>query len=231
VKSDVEDSLKSVENIDIYLRSDKNIRHFNYAKTWVRFVVAGDIKSPHGKEMVSGCWDSRVGINIMRTRHNVTLWLRCLSWLYEAYVRFCGPGSVVDIAARYGLVTGWSNPGGGEIFRTCPDRPWGPPSLLYKGYRVFPGGKERPGRDADLSPFLVPWSRKSRARPILLLWAVRPVQSLSACTRVHFTFYLKYTLVLLWRVNNFRVNLCLCALFNPTDLSLTFWRRKCSFKF
>jgi len=39
-----------------------------------------------------------------------------------------------------------------RIFRTCPDRPWGPPSLLYNGYRVFPGGKERPGRDADLSP-------------------------------------------------------------------------------
>ena len=30
--------------------------------------------------------------------------------------------------------------------------PWGPPSLLYDGYRVFPGGKERPGRDADPSP-------------------------------------------------------------------------------
>jgi len=45
-----------------------------------------------------------------------------------------------------------SNPGGGEIFRTCPYRPWGPPSLLYNGYRVFPGGKERPGRDADFSP-------------------------------------------------------------------------------
>ena len=45
-----------------------------------------------------------------------------------------------------------SNPGGGEIFRTCPDRPWGPPSLLYNGYRVFPGGKERPGRVADHSP-------------------------------------------------------------------------------
>jgi hypothetical protein len=30
---------------------------------------------------------------------------------------------------------------GGEIFYTCPDRPWGPPSLLYNGYRVFPGGK------------------------------------------------------------------------------------------
>jgi hypothetical protein len=34
-----------------------------------------------------------------------------------------------------------SNPGGGEIFLTCPDRPWGAPSLLYNGYRVFPGGK------------------------------------------------------------------------------------------
>jgi len=40
---------------------------------------------------------------------------------------------------------------GGEIFRTCPDRPWGPLSLLYNGYRVFPGGKRRPGRDADPS--------------------------------------------------------------------------------
>ena len=31
-------------------------------------------------------------------------------------------------------------PVGGEIFRTRPDWPWGPPSLLYNGYRVsFPG--------------------------------------------------------------------------------------------
>jgi hypothetical protein len=34
-----------------------------------------------------------------------------------------------------------SNPGGGEIFRTRQDQPWGPPSLLYNGYQVFPGGK------------------------------------------------------------------------------------------
>jgi hypothetical protein len=32
-------------------------------------------------------------------------------------------------------------PGGGEIFRTRPDRPSGPPSLQYNGYRVIPGGK------------------------------------------------------------------------------------------
>ena len=88
---------------------------------------------------------------------------------------------------------GWtvwgSNPGGGEIFRNCPDQPWGPPSLLYNGYRVFTGGKERLGCDADPSPLLVPWSRKGRAIPLLPLWAVRPVQGLSACTRMHFTFF------------------------------------------
>ena len=44
-----------------------------------------------------------------------------------------------------------SNLGGGEILRTCPDQSWGPPSLLYNGYRVFGGGLERPGREADPS--------------------------------------------------------------------------------
>ena len=35
-----------------------------------------------------------------------------------------------------------SNPGVGKIFRTNPDQPWGPPSLLYNGYRISsPGGK------------------------------------------------------------------------------------------
>jgi hypothetical protein len=43
-----------------------------------------------------------------------------------------------------------SNPVGTRFF-THPDRPWGPPSLLYNGYRVFPGGKVRPGRAADHS--------------------------------------------------------------------------------
>jgi len=40
----------------------------------------------------------------------------------------------------------------GARFSARPDRPWRPPSLLYNGYRVFPGGKVRPGRDADHSP-------------------------------------------------------------------------------
>ena len=60
--------------------------------------------------------------------------------------------SSVGIATGYGLDGPVIESRWCEIFRTCPDRPWGPPSLLYNGYRVFPGGKERPGRDADPSP-------------------------------------------------------------------------------
>ena len=104
----------------------------------------------------------------------------------------CGSGSVVGIATGYGL----EGPGIESRWgRDCPDRPWGPPSLLYNGYRVFPGGKERPGRDADPSPVQVSWSRKSRTIPLLLLWAVRSVQTLSACTRVHFTLFRRGGLV------------------------------------
>ena len=53
-----------------------------------------------------------------------------------------------------GHSTGWtvrgSNPGGGEIFRTLPDRPWA--SLLYNGYRVSFAGVKRPGRGTDHPP-------------------------------------------------------------------------------
>ena len=70
--------------------------------------------------------------------------------ILELVIYLCGPGSSVGIATAYGAGrSGDRNPVGSEIFRTCPDRPWVPPSLLYNGYRVFPGGKERPGRDAD----------------------------------------------------------------------------------
>jgi len=74
----------------------------------------------------------------------------CLFYTKNTYLLV---GRVAQSVQR--LATGWtvrgSNPGGGEIFRTCPDRLWGSPSLLYNGYRVFLGGKERPGRDADPS--------------------------------------------------------------------------------
>ena len=53
-----------------------------------------------------------------------------------------GRHSSVGIATRYGLDgPGIESRWRGEIFRTRPDRCWGPPSLLYSGYRVFTGGK------------------------------------------------------------------------------------------
>ena len=69
------------------------------------------------------------------------------------------------------------------------------PASCTMGTGSFPGVKS--GRGVTLTPhsLLVPWSRKGRAVTLLPLWAVRPVQSLSACTRVHFTFFLLWS----WR--------------------------------
>jgi len=74
---------------------------------------------------------------------------RSLYLLDEVYLEhcYCGVGrdSSVGIATRYGLdspriESRW----GGEIFRTRPARPWGPPNLLYSGYQVsFPVVKRR----------------------------------------------------------------------------------------
>ena len=90
-----------------------------------------------------------------------------------------GRGSSVFIATE--LRAGRSGdriPVGGEIFRSCPNRPWCPPSLLYNGYRVFPGGKERPDVTLTPHPHIVPWSRKSRATPLL------PHIDRTACTEL-----------------------------------------------
>jgi hypothetical protein len=49
--------------------------------------------------------------------------------------------SAVGTATRYGVNGPRIESRWGEIFRTRPDRPWGPPSLLYNGYRDFPGSR------------------------------------------------------------------------------------------
>jgi hypothetical protein len=81
--------------------------------------------------------------------------------LYDAYLNDysliwirVSSGSIVS---DYGLDDRGSIPGGGKgffLYPLCPDRLWGPPILLYNGYRgvLSPGVKARPGRDADHSP-------------------------------------------------------------------------------
>jgi hypothetical protein len=59
--------------------------------------------------------------------------------------------SSVGVVTRYGLGGLGSNPGGAEIFSTCPDRPWSPPNLLHHGCGSFPGLKQ-PGCGVDHPP-------------------------------------------------------------------------------
>jgi len=70
--------------------------------------------------------------------------------------------------------------------------PGAQPASCTMGTGSFPGVKN--GRGVTLTPYplLVPWSRNGRAIPLLPLSAVRPVESVSACTRVHLTFIYIY---------------------------------------
>jgi hypothetical protein len=65
--------------------------------------------------------------------------------------------------SQYQNSVGWtvrgSNPGGGEILPHLSRSALGPPSLLYNGYRVIPGGKA--ARDVvNHTPHLAPGLKK-----------------------------------------------------------------------
>jgi len=64
------------------------------------------------------------------------------------------------------------------------------------------------GRGVTLTPhhLLVPWSWKGRAILLTPLWAVRPVQSLSTCTRVTFTFTIYTEINNRFRPQTFRLS-------------------------
>jgi len=55
----------------------------------------------------------------------------------------------------------------GEIFHTHPNQPWGPLSLLFNGYQVFPGVR-RPGVALDQPP---PSSAEVKGRIELYLYS------------------------------------------------------------
>ena len=101
---------------------------------------------------------------------------------------FSGPGSSVGIATGYGLEGPGIESRWGREFPHLSRPALGlnqPPVQWVPG---FPGVKN--GRGVTLTTYhlLLPWSRKSRAILLLPLWAIRPLESLSACKWVHFTF-------------------------------------------
>jgi len=77
---------------------------------------------------------------------------------FVCLINYCYCAAIAQSVQR--LATGWtvrgSNPGGGEVFRTHLDMPWGPPSLLYDGYRVSFPEVMRPGRGVEHLPHLAP---------------------------------------------------------------------------
>jgi len=104
-------------------------------------------------------------------------------------LRKCGPGSVVGIATGFGLDgPGIESRWRARFFPPVQTGPGAHPASCTIGAGPFPGVKDGRGVTLTPHPLLVPWSRKGRAIPLLPLWAVRPVQSISACTRVTFTF-------------------------------------------
>jgi len=98
-----------------------------------------------------------------------------------------GPDSSVGIATGYGLDGAGIESRWGRDFPPVQTGPGAHSASCTMGTGSFPAVKSGRGMTLNPQPLLVPWSRKSRDIPLLPLWTVRPVQSLSACTRVHFT--------------------------------------------
>ena len=119
--------------------------------------------------------------------------------MHTSYI-CCGPVSVVGIETGYGLdgpgIETWCGRDFPHLFRPA----WEPTQSPYNGYRVFPEVKSNQGVTLTPHRLLVPWSRKSRGIPLLPLWAVRPVQSLGACT-VQLYLYSPYGLYGLYRAS------------------------------
>ena len=82
----------------------------------------------------------------------------------------CGPGNVVGIATGYGLDgPGIESRWGAKFSTPVQTGPGAHPASCTIGTRSFPGVKSGRGVTLTPHPLLVPWSRKSRAIPLLPL--------------------------------------------------------------
>jgi hypothetical protein len=96
----------------------------------------------------------------------------------------CGPGSVAGIATGYGMDgLGIESRWGARFSAPVQTGPGVHPASCAMGMGYFPGAKSDRGVKLTPHSFQCCWSWKSRAIPVLPLREVRPVQSLSTCTK------------------------------------------------
>jgi hypothetical protein len=119
------------------------------------------------------------GAQILGTRS--PWWLNFGWWylIFENHTHYRGPGSVVGIATSYGLdgpeiESRW----GARFSAPVQTSPGDHPASCTMG--TGSSVKSSQGVTLTPHPLLVLWSWKGRAIPLLPLWAVWPVQSLSA---------------------------------------------------
>jgi hypothetical protein len=90
-------------------------------------------------------------------------------------------------------------------FSARPDRYWGPPSLLYNGYRVFPGGKVRSGRAADHSP-----PSSAAVMEELELYLYPPSGPRPACKGITLPSYAMQLMLITKMFTRYSIQLCPC---------------------
>jgi len=109
---------------------------------------------------------------LSRMFRSCTYRLLCTLVYIHSLCHSVGLNIVVVIVSCFGLDSLGLNPVGGEIFCTCPYRPWGPP-ILYNGWS-FSQGRKAAGAWH--------WHPVSRAIHLLPFWAFME------CSRLKFTF-------------------------------------------
>ena len=100
------------------------------------------------------------------------------------------------------IATDWtirgSNPGGDGISRTCPDRPWGPTSLLYSGNRLSLSGVKRPGRGLEHQPLC---SAEVKERVDLRLYSPSGPSWCFVGGTLHFHLYRKFQQPFVYKIS------------------------------
>ena len=144
---------------------------------------------PQGSEIPEGLINNpvyrRFSFTYCLYRIVTVLTINTLCRIWRSLSAMLGRDGSVSIAIRYGL----DGPGiesqlEVEIFRTRPDRPCGPRSLIYSGYRIFPGGKEAGAWRWPPTP------STAEVKERVELYLYSPLWAFVDCSRVKFTLLL-----------------------------------------